>query len=210
MDNVSSIDIEIIESIRRVFSITKQLPPISSMYLLKQISMADGSSQQDLAEAVRMKPQSVSEHLKKMETSGWIVRTPSKNDKRVSLVSITDEGRQRVEGSSDLFQTYSDAFLSDFDMSEKEELARLLRKMIDTNEGGRNHISPAPQTHKGSDAVRAGAPEAPKTLDTEKGMICTCKGRRCIITWDDSGKIDGYFCKIGYEGAVETMMRNQK
>lgn len=205
MESVPQIDIDIIESIRRVFSITKQLPPISGLYLLQKVGAVEQISQQELAEQLRMKPQSVSEHLKKMEASGVITRKPSPMDKRVTLVRITDTGRQEIASSEARFRTHTEAFLSNFNDQEKAELARLLQKMIDTNEGKTPALTPRPQTHQTpAEADREASNE------TENRLICTCRGRRCVITWDDAGRIEGHFCRIGLEGARETIRQQQE
>lgn len=203
------LDFQIIESIRVLFSITKQLPPISSIYLLQVIQSEESTSQQNLADLLQMKPQSVSEHLKKMESAGLIVRTPSQKDRRVSMVSITDAGEKELEGAEDRMKAYTDAFLSGFSLEEKTVLDGLLKKMISANENKENKLTPAVHHKNKQQPHPPRVPDASLGLDMANHMICTCKGRRCIVSWDEKGNIEGHSCRIGLESAAEIMQRNQ-
>ena len=51
----------------------------------------------ELAALTRIKTQSMSQILKKMEAQGIIKRTPSKDDKRKVYISLTSSGRKMVE-----------------------------------------------------------------------------------------------------------------
>jgi len=128
--NISPLDLQIIERIRKLFSITKQLPPISGMYILSEVAKEEQISQQQLAQSLHMKPQSISEHLKKMEARDLIVRKTSEEDRRITLVSITETGREDLVQSSERMHLYSDTFVSALDPSEKELLNQLLEKII--------------------------------------------------------------------------------
>ncbi|MBQ7314080.1 MAG: MarR family transcriptional regulator, partial [Clostridia bacterium] len=54
-------------------------------------------SQTQIASHLGIRPQSLSEMLAKAESDGVIVRRQSTEDKRQTLVSLTDLGRSRVE-----------------------------------------------------------------------------------------------------------------
>ncbi|MBQ9268670.1 MAG: MarR family transcriptional regulator [Oscillospiraceae bacterium] len=127
---INPIDLQIIEQIRQLFSITKQLPPLSGMYILSEVAKREQVSQQHLAQALHMKPQSISEHLKKMEAKELIVRQPSTEDRRITLVSITDAGREDLKSSAERMHIYSDTFVSALAPAEKEQLNALLEKII--------------------------------------------------------------------------------
>jgi len=51
----------------------------------------------ELASLTRIKTQSMSQILKKMEVDGIIIRTPSKEDKRKVYISLTTSGKKAVE-----------------------------------------------------------------------------------------------------------------
>ena len=200
MSTYNEIDIQIIENIRKVFSITKQLPPIASIHVLKKLLSLGSVSQQALADSLDMKPQSLSENIKKLEKNGFITRTASPADKRVLVVTITDKGIEEISNGEERIKVYCDAFLSEFDPSEKEILLGLLEKMILSNENRPNRLKEAAHPdgeHGLSHGHRHGK--------HEHQIICSCSGRRCIVTWDDEGEIQGYGCKTGFEGAQELM-----
>jgi DNA-binding MarR family transcriptional regulator len=54
--------------------------------------------QKELGEASRMDPGSLSRQLSALETLGWIKRETSRQDKRVTNVSLTRKGVQEVRG----------------------------------------------------------------------------------------------------------------
>ncbi|GEP23971.1 MarR family transcriptional regulator [Lentilactobacillus diolivorans] len=78
--------------------------------------------QSQLAEILDIRPSSLTELLSKLEDRGLITRTPDENDKRVTNVSLTDEGKKAIEtdeGSSD------DLINSIFDGLSDEEVDQL-------------------------------------------------------------------------------------
>ena len=157
-----------------------------------------------MADSLNMKPQSLSENIKKLEKNGFITRTASEADKRVLVVTITEKGIEEIANGEARIKVYCDAFLSDFDQSEKEIFLRLLEKMISSNEERPNRIRHA---QRGYNDGEPGPVPGLRRTESEQQMICSCKGRRCIVTWDDDGEIRGYGCKTGFEGAQEIMGR---
>jgi len=202
LSTYDEIDVQIIENIRKVFSITKQLPPIASFNVLNRLQAMGSVSQQTLADSLNMKPQSLSENIKKLEKNGFITRTPSEADKRVLMVSITDKGVEEIANGADRIRVYCDAFLSDFDQSEKEVFLRLLEKMIASNESRPNRLR---QSNRPYVDGEPGPVSGERRTESEQQMICSCRGRRCVVTWDDEGEIRGYGCMTGFEGAQEIM-----
>ncbi len=64
-------------------------------------------SQKKLADILRIRPSSVGEILAKLEAKGLICRTPSPEDGRVLLVSLTEEGKAAAQaaGKTELLPT---------------------------------------------------------------------------------------------------------
>jgi MarR family transcriptional regulator, 2-MHQ and catechol-resistance regulon repressor len=65
----------------------------------------------------------------KLEKKGWIRRVPCSNDRRVTLVTLTDEGNRLME---DIFPGHAARIhnaLSPLSREEKQALIRLLKKM---------------------------------------------------------------------------------
>lgn len=68
--------------------------------VLKLLEAMPGASQRDLAYVLGMRPQSLSELLGKLEAKGLVSRQKSPDDARVTLVSLTEEGKAAVPSQS--------------------------------------------------------------------------------------------------------------
>lgn len=88
-------------------------------------------SQTQIAAHLGVRPQSLSELLSKMESDGLVVRRQSTEDKRQTLVSLTDPGRSRVETFRENHRRHAAEFLAPLTEEEKSTLANILRKLID-------------------------------------------------------------------------------
>ncbi|MDR1464609.1 MAG: MarR family transcriptional regulator [Oscillospiraceae bacterium] len=65
--------------------------------LLAFLKLRDGISTKDLSYLLGMRISSLNELLAKLEKSGFIVREPSEEDKRVMLVKLTEKGKQEQQ-----------------------------------------------------------------------------------------------------------------
>lgn len=88
-------------------------------------------SQTQIASHLGIRPQSLSEMLAKAESDGVIVRRQSTEDKRQTLVSLTDLGRSRVETYRENHRRQAAEFLTPLTDDEKTALAGILRKLIE-------------------------------------------------------------------------------
>ena len=88
-------------------------------------------SQSQIASLLDIRPQSLSEMLAKAETDGVIVRRQSTEDKRQTLVSLTELGQSRVETYRENHRRQAEEFLDPLTDDEKNALAEILRKLID-------------------------------------------------------------------------------
>jgi DNA-binding MarR family transcriptional regulator len=55
--------------------------------------------QKQLGDASRMDPGALSRQLSALESLGWIIRDTDRHDKRITNVSLTEQGKQQVEHS---------------------------------------------------------------------------------------------------------------
>ncbi|MBZ2200270.1 MAG: MarR family transcriptional regulator [Lentilactobacillus hilgardii] len=78
--------------------------------------------QSQLAEILDIRPSSLTELLSKLEDRGLINRTPDENDKRVTNVSLTDEGKKAIESDD---SSSDDLINSIFDGLSDEEIDQL-------------------------------------------------------------------------------------
>lgn len=90
-------------------------------------------SQKELSYLLDMRQQSLSELLGKLERSGLITRAPSQEDRRVTMVSLTEAGREAAEKMSgeELDLTRVFAVL---DEEEQERFAGYLDRLTDAFE----------------------------------------------------------------------------
>lgn len=105
-------------------------PPLARERILRLIGETEPVSQTTLAEHLAIRPQSLSEQLAKLENDGLILRTTSEQDKRVTLVSLTEQGRQRAQEVEAARAEQSSAFLSPLSQEEREQLFLLLQKLL--------------------------------------------------------------------------------
>lgn len=74
--------------------------------ILLALSDNDNMSQKALAERVNMTPQSMAEFVRKLEKRGLVSRKKSSADKRVIIVSLTEEGRLETEKRTQVIPKY--------------------------------------------------------------------------------------------------------
>lgn len=94
----------------------------------------DGMVQVSLARALRIRPQSLSELLCRMEQKKYICRMPSEEDKRQTIVRITDIGREKAIEMRKIHERAAIALFAPLTDTEKETLAALLHKVIAAGE----------------------------------------------------------------------------
>ncbi len=92
-------------------------------------------SQSTLAARLKIRPQSVSELLVKLEKDGYIVRTPNEQDKREILVSLSEAGKQRAGEVRKLQEEQASSFLAPLTEDEKQILFALLMKLTPDTAG---------------------------------------------------------------------------
>lgn len=78
-------------------------------------------SQTDLQKAVSIDPAAVTRHVQQLEAEGILLRTRSEKDNRITLVQLTEEGKDKVAR----FKTEKERFLKELqaDLTESERLA---------------------------------------------------------------------------------------
>ncbi|MCD7949204.1 MAG: MarR family transcriptional regulator [Erysipelotrichaceae bacterium] len=94
--------------------------------ILEILNERETISQKELQDILNIKAGSISEILAKLEKSGKIIRYKDENDKRKSIIQITDKGRNTIVRYKD---TNEDIFFM-LDDHEKEELSQLLNKIL--------------------------------------------------------------------------------
>jgi DNA-binding MarR family transcriptional regulator len=68
--------------------------------------------------------------LDRLERRGWIVRVPNPNDRRGSLVRLTDAGRVAIDRAMDLHAETEQRLVSPLSDDDARELQRILRQLL--------------------------------------------------------------------------------
>jgi len=95
-------------------------------------------SQTQLAAHLDIRPQSLSELIAKSESEGFIERRQSDEDKRQTIVSITEAGKCRVALFRDAHRKRAEDFCLPLTEEEKNILLALLEKLISANDCDEN------------------------------------------------------------------------
>lgn len=101
--------------------------------VLLTLTLSSTVSQRDLATILGLSRQALGQLLSKLEAKGYVSRQPSQEDKRVTMVQITDKGKQAASQLHDSMQHDADIF----DCLSDEELAQFsgyLNRIIDNIE----------------------------------------------------------------------------
>lgn len=86
-------------------------------------------SQREIAEKLDIRPQSLSELLVKMENEGFISRRQDKEDKRVTLVALTEKGEEQLVILRQANREHAEKLFSPLTDEEKDALLAILKKL---------------------------------------------------------------------------------
>ena len=143
MDQIS-LNEQLMERIFRLYAVLKRGPNMSGEWekggqpsaqnrILLMLGESDGISQRDMTTLLRLRPQSVSETLNKLDSAGLVERRQSTRDKRIFNIFLTDEGRERVSELIENAPDFGALFLAPLNDAEKRQLFDLLGKLIGSN-----------------------------------------------------------------------------
>lgn len=94
----------------------------------------NGVRQKVLAEEMRINPSSTSELISKLESEGYVARTVDPDDKRATLIALTEVGRARAYEMEDERNEKFAKVFEPLTAKEKEQLLKLLEKLVPTPE----------------------------------------------------------------------------
>ena len=92
------------------------LPHRGQGRVIKLLKIHPKINQKDLSYLLDIRPQSLGELLSKLEKNGYILRTPSENDKRAMIIELTEKGTELPDEAESDFD-----FSSVFDCLNDEE-----------------------------------------------------------------------------------------
>ncbi|WP_459481474.1 MarR family transcriptional regulator [Clostridium saccharoperbutylacetonicum] len=104
---------------------------MNDYYYLTSIYQLGAPKLGELATKLNLTKPAISALVKRLEKNELIVKTQSKEDKRVYFVSLTDKAIKIIEGDNNLYASLSNVF-SDFLTDEEMEIVdNLLQKVVD-------------------------------------------------------------------------------
>ena len=114
-------------------------PPLAREHLLLTISSREGIHQKELAEMMHVNPSSMSEFINKLEDDGYIVRNVDPEDKRATLIALTEKGSARAAEIRDEREARFNDLFGALTEEEKIQLNDLLGKIIGNREHHHHH-----------------------------------------------------------------------
>ena len=105
--------------------------PLHRERILSMILDADekGLNQKQLTEQLHINPSSVSEMVDKLEADRYVERIVNPEDKRSTLITLTEKGKARAYEVKDEYLQQCSKLFSALSEEEKTELLRLLNKL---------------------------------------------------------------------------------
>lgn len=111
-------------------------PPVGQMAVLGRLDREGPASTSDLASAERMRPQSMAQTVRDLESAGLVSRRPDPDDGRRALVELTAAGLERLHTTRARREGWlAELFEHEFTAAERETLRAalpLLRRIADS------------------------------------------------------------------------------
>ena len=114
------------EKVLNPFNITME-----QLHLLKCLSEETGLSQQAICQIVKKTPANTTRMLDRLEAKLLVVRKDDPNDRRASMVFLTDQGSSMIKVVEGVFETFSQLFLEGISVKEQKTIRNSLKKMAD-------------------------------------------------------------------------------
>lgn len=100
--------------------------------MLMQLWEQDGQSQNSLGRTLGLDHSTVAKSVRRLEEAGLVTRTRSEQDRRSTVVSLTDAGRALEAAVHDVWQRLEEATAQGLTARERERFVALARR-LETN-----------------------------------------------------------------------------
>jgi len=101
---------------------------LSQFHLLKLVSLNGNHQVGEVADFLGVSPPAATQNIDKLERLGLVARSPSKGDRRATLLSPSAKGRRLVQKYESLKSERLTSVLEDFSDKEIEQLGGLLER----------------------------------------------------------------------------------
>ena len=122
------------ELIRRLRA--ENLFPLNQTWVLGRLDREGPASVSDLAQAMRVRPQSMAQTVGDLEAEGMVERHPDPGDRRRALVSLTGPGRERIEADRAAREGWLVKALEELPEGDRETIERavgILSRLADAD-----------------------------------------------------------------------------
>jgi DNA-binding MarR family transcriptional regulator len=114
----------------------ENLFPLTQTWVLGRLDREGPASVSDLAQALRVRPQSMAQTVGDLEAEGMVARNPDPDDRRRALVSLTDAGQARIEADRAAREGWLVRALEELPDSDRETIERsveILSRLADAD-----------------------------------------------------------------------------
>ena len=111
-----------------------------------------GLTQQSLSDGIRIEKSTLVVRLHRLEERGLLRRVRSSNDRRSNVLEVTAEGKKALRSMVSFVRQHEDRLLVDLKPSERQQLLRLLGKVMLAARGTRP-TSPAKKSANGGQSA---------------------------------------------------------
>jgi DNA-binding MarR family transcriptional regulator len=108
--------------VRRLRS--ENLFPLTQTWVLGRLDREGPGSVSDLAQVLRVRPQSMAQTVGDLEAEGMVERNPDPDDRRRALVSLTDAGQARIEADRAAREGWLVKAIEELPDSDRETIER--------------------------------------------------------------------------------------
>ncbi|AVD54209.1 transcriptional regulator [Priestia filamentosa] len=105
----------------------------SRLELLTLLYQVDEISQSDLQKKVNIDGAAITRHVKQLENKGMVSRRRKPEDNRITLVKLSNQGRERIESYKKEKERFMEEMLVNISTEERNVLLHLLSQMTDTD-----------------------------------------------------------------------------
>ena len=98
--------------------------------VLHEIQRRNSCKVTELAECMEVKPSAVTSFISRLEKSGWVKRVHSQQDRRVVLISLTEQGKKWMEELDGMMKAIIKKYLSQLNPAELAFLFEISKKVV--------------------------------------------------------------------------------
>lgn len=102
---------------------------------LVAVAQRPGAGQAALAALIGYDRATIGGVIDRLEQKGWIARSPSPEDRRLNLLTVTEEGRSALARATPAVEAAQEKMLEPLDAQERADFERMCLKMLSRHLG---------------------------------------------------------------------------